>query len=66
MKKYPKLTASDISELPLEMDQRVAMCWNILRTCTYEQLASMERQVDAIIEGGTMVVGVNVGPKLPF
>lgn len=46
--------------------KRIAKCWNILRTMTDEQLVSLEGQVDAIVEDGTMVVGVNIGPELPF
>lgn len=48
---------------------RLAQCWNILRTCTDEQLIAMERQVDKILEETSetgLVVGVNIGPELPF
>lgn len=44
---------------------RLALCRNILRTCTDERLESLERQVDAIINQG-LVVGVNIGPELPL
>jgi len=47
--------------------ERAWMCWNILRTMSDEQLVSMERQVDAILEDGLgSIVGVNIGPELPF
>lgn len=46
---------------------RFTRCWNILRTCTDEQLTSLEKQVDATIEEvGEEFVGVFIGPTLPF
>ncbi len=53
---------------------RICRCWNILRTCTDEQLVSLEKQVDAMIENSKneesdffgRKIGVNIGPELPF
>ena len=59
----------DMVESSGEDEKRLAMCWNILRTCTDEQLIVMERQVDKILEETKetgLVVGVNIGPELPF
>jgi len=61
-----KIHFTEIDEMPLEYNARLAMCWNILRTMSDEQLVSMERQVDAILEEGIWVVGVHVVPELPF
>lgn len=59
----------DMVESSGEDEKRLAMCLNILRTCTDEQLIVMERQVDKILEETKetgLVVGVNIGPELPF
>ena len=59
----------DIAKEDDEAAKRLARCWNILRTCTDEQLIAMERQVDKILEEKEetgLVVGVNIGPELPF
>ena len=61
-----KLNILDFIEMQAENAARFVKCWNILRTMTDEQLVSLEGQVDAIVEEGTMAVGVNVGPELPF
>ncbi len=61
-----KIHFTEIGKIPLEDNARLAMCWNILRTCTDEQLASLEKQVDAIVEENTWAVGVFIGPTLPL
>lgn len=53
---------------------RICRCWNILRTCTDEQLVSLEKQVDVIAEKSKDAkselfgcrIGVIIGPELPF
>lgn len=62
-----KIHFTDIDEIPIEDNHRLALCWNILRTMTDEQLESLEKQVDATIEEvGEDFVGVHIGPSLPF
>ena len=64
-----KIDVYDLVPLLSKDDERLARCWNILRTCTDEQLIAMERQVDKILEETKetgLVVGVNIGPELPF
>ncbi len=67
-KKQVRFASTEVVHLAEQnQEKRLIRCWNILRTMTDAQLASLEKQVDATIEEvGEEFVGVFIGPTLPF
>ena len=57
----------NLDEINKEDEKRIRRCWNILRTLSDEELESLEKQTDLVIEEhGKEFVAVHVWPSLPF